>query len=169
MSNLLTFNILILAPVKRAKPARFTKNLLSRMENAKGPIALLLKFKENRIRVKVYTRKEHGIRGYITGFIEAFDKHFNLALIDCIEVWKRRKFQYSENKIPCLGQPTDCSKFLKKLGIKVPELTVKSLDRKNVQCTRKVQQLMIRGEEVVLIGEDNSTDELKDRMNILKV
>lgn len=139
------------------------------MDNAKGPIALLKKFKENRIRVKVLTRKEHGIRGYITGFIEAFDKHFNLALIDCIEVWKRRKFQYSENKIPSLGQPTDCSKFLKKLGIKVPVLTVQSLNRKNVQCTRQVQQLMIRGEEVVLIGEDNSADELKDRMNILKV
>lgn len=124
------------------------------MENSVGPIELLKKFKKDHTRVKVYTRKEHGIRGFMTGFIIAFDKHFNIALVDCVETWNRRKFKYSENNVANLGQPEDCSKLLNSMGIKVPELSVKSLDRKNVECTRKISQIVIRGEEVVLVGED---------------
>lgn len=124
------------------------------MENTKGPIALLNKFKSNRTRVKIYIRKEHGIRGTISGFIEAFDKHFNVALVDCIEVWKRRKFKFSDNSVALLGQPVDCSQLLRSMGIKVPEIATKSIDRKVVQCTRRFPQLMIRGEDVILIGEE---------------
>lgn len=42
------------------------------------------------------------------------------------------------------------------MGIKVPEISTKSINRKNVECTRKIPQLMIRGEDIVLIGEDKS-------------
>ena len=123
------------------------------MENSTGPISLLKKFKENRTRVKIYVRKEHGIRGFMTGFIEAFDKHFNIALVDCVEIWKRRKYKFSDNKV-VLGQPEDCSELLKSMGIKVPEISTKSINRKKVECTRKIPQLMVRGEEVVLVAED---------------
>lgn len=126
------------------------------METAKGPIALLNKFRMNRTRAKIYIRKEHGIRGYITGFIETFDKHYNIALVDCIEVWKRRKYKFSESNVSLLGQPGDCSQLLKSMRIKVPEISTKSVDRKVVECTRKIPQLMLRGENVILIGEDIS-------------
>lgn len=129
------------------------------MENAKGPLALLKKFKVNRCRVKIYVRKEHGVRGFVTGFIEAFDKHLNIALVDCVEQWKRRKYDYSDNQVAMLGEPKDCSKLLEKLGIKIPEIVAKSIDRKNVQCTRNVPKLMVRGEEVILIGEDKAEGE----------
>lgn len=125
------------------------------METAIGPIALLNKFRKNRTRVKIYIRKEHGIRGYITGFIETFDKHYNIALVDCIEVWKRRKYKFSESNVS-LGQPEDCSNLLKSMRIKIPEISTKSVDRKVVECTRKIPQLMLRGENVILIGEDFS-------------
>lgn len=124
------------------------------METVKGPIALLNKFKVNRTRVKIYVRKEHGIRGCLTGLIEAFDKHFNIVLVDCIEVWRRRKFKFSDNHVALLGQPQDCSTLLKSMGINVPEISAKSIDRKCVECTRKIPQLMIRGEDVVLVSED---------------
>lgn len=124
------------------------------MDNAKGPLALLKKFKDSRRRVKIYVRKEHGVRGFVSGFIEAFDKHLNIALVDCIEQWKRRKYNFSENKVALLGNPKDCSKLLEQMGIKIPKIETKSIDRKNVQCTRKIPQLMVRGEEVILIGED---------------
>lgn len=125
------------------------------MERATGPISLLNKFKVNRTRVKIYVRKEHGIRGTVTGFIEAFDKHLNIVLVDCIEVWKRRKFKFSDNNV-VLGPPQDCSNLLKSMGIKIPKITTKSINRKKVECTRRIPQLMLRGEEVVLVSEDQS-------------
>lgn len=126
------------------------------METAKGPLALLNKFKTNRTRVKVYIRKEHGIKGFICGLIEAFDKQMNLVLVDCVEVWKRRKHKFSENNVALLGPPEDCSSLLKSMKINVPETSTKSVDRKTVVCSRKIPQLMVRGEEVVLVGEDIS-------------
>jgi small nuclear ribonucleoprotein (snRNP)-like protein len=104
--------------------------------------------------VKIYVRKEHGIRGFITGFVEAFDKHFNIALVECNEVWKRRKFKFSDNNVALLGPPQDCSRLLKSMGIRVPDIVAKSLDRKTVECSRKLSQVVIRGEDVVLVAED---------------
>lgn len=137
------------------------------MEKASGPLALLQKFRSGRTRVKIYTRKEHGFRGTISGYIEAFDKHFNIALVDCIEIYQRRKFNFSESKVPLLGQPEDCTALLASMGIKVPEISVKSLDRKHVQCSRKLGQLVIRGEEIVLVAEDQ--EELGDRLDLIKL
>lgn len=123
------------------------------MEKAVGPLALLQKFRENRTKVKVYIRKEHGIRGFITGYLSFFDKHYNLALTDCTETWKRRKYKFSEANVAMPNQPKDCSKLLAKMGIKIPEISVKSINRKYVECTRKLNQVMIRGEDVILISE----------------
>lgn len=130
------------------------------MENSKGPISLLQKFRVNRTKVIVYVRKEHGIRGTIIGFLEAFDKHFNLALSECTETWKRRKFTFSDTKIIHPQPPQDCTEFLLKLGIKLPKISVKSLNRKYVECTREIGQLMIRGEDVILISEFNKNPQL---------
>lgn len=143
------------APVHRGPKAKYSRNVFTRMENAKGPLALLKKFKTNKTRVKIYVRKEHGVRGFISGFIEVFDKHLNIALVDCIEQWKRRKYKFSENKVALLGEPKDCSELLARMGIEIPKITTKSIDRKNVQCTRRLPHMMVRGEEVILIGEDN--------------
>jgi len=153
------------APVHRGPKMRLKRNIFSRMETVQGPTSLLNKFKVNRTRVKIYIRKEHGIRGSISGFIEAFDKHFNIALVDCIEVWKRRKFGFSDNKVALLGPPEDCSQLLHSMGIKVPEIATKSVNRKVVECTRKIPQLMVRGEDVILIGEDGF--ECKQKLDVM--
>lgn len=141
------------APIHRGPKAKYNRNILHRMDNFRGPTSLLNKFKVNKTRVKIYIRKQHGIRGHVTGFIEAFDKHFNIALVDCIEVWKRRKFKFSDSKVALLGPPEDCSDELAAMGINIPEITTKSINRKVVECSRVIPQMMIRGEEVILVGE----------------
>lgn len=48
---------------------------------------------------KVYTRNARGIRGHVEAYVVAFDKHWNLALEDCFEVWSRKV----KKKAPALG------------------------------------------------------------------
>lgn len=141
--------------VEKKTNAKFTKNLLKRWEAGyEGPLGTLQKFMDDRARVRIYTRKEHGIRGTVTGYIEAFDKHWNVAVTDCEEQWRRRKVCVSESKIVCGNAlPKDVAlRKLERMGIKPPEMSsVKSVNRKYVELTRKVPQLLVRGEQVVLI------------------
>lgn len=48
---------------------------------------------------KVYTRNARGIRGHVEAYVAAFDKHWNLALEDCFEIWTRKV----KRKAPALG------------------------------------------------------------------
>lgn len=129
-------------------------------QDQKGPISLLQKFFREQTRVRIYVRKEHGIRGYVTGFIEVYDKHPNIVLSDCIEVWNRRKYDYSDNKT-CLGKPQDCSRILEHMGFVIPIVNVKSISRKIVKCERTIPKMMIRGEDVVLICKDYEDTEVR--------
>lgn len=135
--------------------AKFTKNLLKRLEAGyEGPLGTLKKFMDDRVRVQIHVRKEHGVRGTITGFIEAFDKHWNIAVTEVVEKWRRRKVCVSESNV-IFGStlPEDVAlKKLERMGISMPQMTsVKSIDRKYVELTRNVPQLLIRGEQVVLV------------------
>jgi small nuclear ribonucleoprotein (snRNP)-like protein len=95
------------------------------------------------------------VRGYVTGFVEVFDCHFNIGLRDAFEVYTRRKYAFSENKISHLGEPKDCSALLRRMGIDLPSVeTTKSLNRKYVEIRRKCESLLIRGEQVVLVTMD---------------
>ncbi|XP_014665639.1 PREDICTED: serine/arginine repetitive matrix protein 2-like [Priapulus caudatus] len=79
-------------PVSSSKPhGKFTKNaqknVLRHMTSATGPLGVLNKCVQERIRVKVWTRSYNHIRGICTGYIVAFDKHWNLAMVDVDEVY----------------------------------------------------------------------------------
>lgn len=39
--------------------------------------------------LQVYTRSAASIRGFCVGFVEAFDKHWNVVLKDVFETWNR--------------------------------------------------------------------------------
>lgn len=83
--------------VKGHRKERHSRNILKKIERGfGGPIDMLKVYMTDRKRVKIYTRKEHGILGYITGFIESFDKHWNIVLSDVYEVWKRKKIHFCD-------------------------------------------------------------------------
>ncbi|XP_026186602.1 U7 snRNA-associated Sm-like protein LSm11 [Mastacembelus armatus] len=71
---------------KRQKPQ---KNVLTRMPLCKGsPLGELYRCVEERIRVKVHIRTFKGLRGVCSGFVVAFDKFWNMALVDVDETYR---------------------------------------------------------------------------------
>ncbi|KAL4240649.1 U7 snRNA-associated Sm-like protein Lsm11 [Mactra antiquata] len=68
--------------------AKYTRvrNVLTRMEGfKKGPFSLMRRCVEERLRVIVVVRAAVAIRSRCRGYIVAFDKHFNMALMDVDE------------------------------------------------------------------------------------
>lgn len=122
--------------------------------------------------MQIFTRNVTTINGYATGFIEAFDKHWNIVLADVCEVWKRKKFHYCSKAVMKSPQQYDdaddddvinsdkryehelfkeCMQRLKMLKITPPTIAVKSLNRKMVECSRNVPKLLIRGEQIATV------------------
>ncbi|GAB0100173.1 U7 snRNA-associated Sm-like protein Lsm11 [Sergentomyia squamirostris] len=141
--------------VKGHKKAKHSKNVLNIMVNFEGPLEKLYEFLQKTIRVKIYIRHNHGVRGYVTGFIEIFDKHWNMVLSDVEECYRRRKYAYTEEKTNYALPGDDCSERLKELGIELPQILVKSLNRKNIECRRRIPQLLLRGEQIALVTQYN--------------
>lgn len=139
------------------------RNLYTHMASAEGPLAFLHKYlpapeQVQQTRVRVYLRKQHGIGGSIEGELVAYDKQWNLLLKNAVEIWQRRKYKYGEQKIINENPATEeCTARLRQLGISLPVVHVKSLNRKNVQLRREIPQVMVRGENVVLISCINNS------------
>lgn len=126
-------------PIK-ARERTVAKNVLTRMNNVKGPMSLLQRCMNDRIRIKVLTRNMAGIRGYCVGYLLAFDKHFNMALEDVTEVWTRKK----HIKTPPLGPSEE-------VDVPIPRVRVRSIDKKTEECERFIKQMMMRGEHVAMV------------------
>lgn len=112
--------------------------------------------------LQIHTRNVTTINGFTTGFIEAFDKHWNIVLTDVIEIWRRKKFHYCPKTILPSDHRDDkqfaeCMRRLQRLNVTVPAVTAKSLNRKLVECTRIVPKLLIRGEQIATIILDSET------------
>lgn len=96
--------------------------------------------------------------------IEAFDKHWNIVLTDVFEVWKRKKFHHcTKAAITTATDDSDrlamCMERLKMLKITLPAVSVKSISRKHVECSRNVPKLLIRGEQIATIILDRRDNE----------
>ncbi|XP_068202355.1 U7 snRNA-associated Sm-like protein LSm11 isoform X2 [Palaemon carinicauda] len=87
----------------RGRGRKRARNVLNRMEEIEGPLAVLRRCQQENIRVKVYTRNQSEIRGLLTGYVIAFDKHWNLALRDVDEVFQKK----IRCKTPALGDVSD--------------------------------------------------------------
>ncbi|KAM6952183.1 U7 snRNA-associated Sm-like protein LSm11 [Lycodopsis pacificus] len=71
---------------KRQKPQ---KNVLTRMPLCTGsPLGELYRCVKERIRVKVHIRTFKGLRGVCSGFVVAFDKFWNMAMVDVDETYR---------------------------------------------------------------------------------
>lgn len=133
------------------------RNLYTHMASTEGPLALLQRFIPAEqilsiARIRVYLRYKHGIGGKIEGDLIAFDKQWNLLMKNVVETWQRRKYRYGDQSISGDPAEEECCARLQQLGISFPLVHVKSLNRKNVELRRNIPQLMIRGENVVLIS-----------------
>nr|XP_057919726.1 U7 snRNA-associated Sm-like protein LSm11 [Doryrhamphus excisus] len=164
---------------RRQKPQ---KNVLTRMTLCKGsPLGELYRCVEERIRVKVHIRTFKGLRGVCSGFIVAFDKFWNMAMVDVDETYRE----------PLLGEALYHEKALtitrlfEKLKLqessgredtttqhsgqgetsKSPPSTLKATSKHSTarpargDCktygkvqTRHVNQLFIRGESILLVN-----------------
>ena len=63
----------------------------------KGPLSVLNKAFIGRKRVRILIRYVNGIRGTLTGYLVAFDKHMNMILRDVDEVYSPRHVNKSSN------------------------------------------------------------------------
>ena len=125
-------------------PKKKEKNLLTYMESQKnGPMAILQKCVANQTRIKVQVRKLDGIRGTCTGTLVAFDKHWNLAMMDVDETFNRRR-----NPRPEIDHD---KKFPKTEKVGDSTIRVLKIRRSTELCQRHVPQIVLRGEHVALV------------------
>ncbi|XP_077466529.1 U7 snRNA-associated Sm-like protein LSm11 [Stigmatopora argus] len=76
-------------PTPRQRQHKPIKNVLTRMTSCQGsPMGELHRCVEQRIRVKVHIRTFKGLRGVCSGFVVAFDKFWNLAMVDVDETYR---------------------------------------------------------------------------------
>lgn len=132
---------------------RHERNILKQInEITCGPMNALRNYVENKVRVKVLVRREHGVKGHLEGVLQCFDRFWNLLLTNVTEQYVQRKTKYSEQKVADLPVAIDCSQHLLKLGLSLPLIkNTRSIKRKNIEITRILPQTFIRGEHVVLI------------------
>ncbi|CAH0600889.1 unnamed protein product [Chrysodeixis includens] len=126
-----------------------TRNLLTRMDAMEGPLGVLRECVDKRLRLKIITRHGTGIRGVLHATLVAFDKQWNMALSDILEVWKRKG--HRKRKVPPgLGTPVE--KGTAATISSVPAVTETPLGKGVWECTRYIPQMMVRGEHVVLVN-----------------
>ncbi|MCO5569399.1 hypothetical protein L7F22_023111 [Adiantum nelumboides] len=78
---------------KAAERERHVKIFDKIAEKSKqGPLSLLAECYQCKLRIKVWTRHTHGVRGTLTGSLIAFDKHINLVLRDIDEEYSVRRW-----------------------------------------------------------------------------
>ncbi|CAH0385755.1 unnamed protein product [Bemisia tabaci] len=131
-------------------PRKPLRNVLTRMEECtEGPLSFIRDCMKRKIRVKVFNRNHTGIRGYCEAFIAAFDKHLNLALVDVQECWTRKK----RRKTTALAGLTLVEN--RHPHMRIPRIRIISSTSKVETCQRYVPQLLMRGEQVVMVAAQN--------------
>ena len=86
------------ADASAPKKMSLFQSMSSRYESPKsGPLSLLYSILATRSRVRVMVRYVDCVRGVLTGQLVAFDKHFNMILMDADEVYTGRVTRHGES------------------------------------------------------------------------
>ncbi|KAI5752017.1 hypothetical protein M8J77_012946 [Diaphorina citri] len=126
---------------------RTKKNVLTKLESiTRGPLLALKNCMIQKIPVKVITRNHSSVRGYCTGIIILFDKHWNIALTDVREVWTRPK-----KKLKSIYMDTPGNEYQVKHRCCIPPVKILERTKKTELCERRMDQILIRGEQVVSV------------------
>jgi len=110
---------------------------------AKGPLSMLYRALHGNKRVKIVTRNDKGVRGCMECNISAFDKYFNFVAHDIEETYMvrvRKEKEYVNGN----GQ------------------TKTRRRRVTEHRERKLSQMFLRGESVVLVSLAEESDEEED-------
>lgn len=147
----------------RSRGRKQFRHVLRRMEeftSVSGPLFVLRQCRDQQARVKVWTRGPAGVRGVLTGFIAAFDKHWNLALTDVDEQFTRRRAR----KAPVRGgteprsAPGPAAAEAREWRVGESVVRILKLKRKVEVCVRHAPQLLLRGEHVVMVARQETAD-----------
>ena len=116
------------------------ETLLQESVKEKGPLSLLARAMEERRRVRVRTRHASGVRGEAYAYVKAFDRHLNLILADVTETSSQR------------------ARIQRRCGTSNEEGKTKNA-HKLVWRTRRLAQIFVRGEQVVLVAVEGDREE----------
>lgn len=129
-----------------------------------GPFALLYNALQNRKRVRIVIRYVNSIRGILTGYLIAFDKHFNLLLRDVEETYTPRVIENHESS-PRQHTNAEQEVARRLLG----RTSSKPSNTNDIHWTvrqRHMSQLLVRGDNVVnvyLAEQEQSAFPVTDR------
>jgi len=119
---------------------------------AQGPMAALGRFAAANDRVEVRTRGIDRVRGVCTGFLVAFDKYWNLVLVDVDEKFVRRRRGKQTLDGPVTEGPRlEDGMRTERMGDSL--VLIRQTKRKTLVCERHVAQLLVRGEHVVAVSK----------------
>ena len=154
---------------RRQKPPKNVLTFMQKTSDKGGPMALLARCVQEQTRVKVMVRGVDRIRGHVTGFLVAFDKHWNMALVDAEETFRRMR----RVKSPPVAE-AQVIKDMKSMRLSAGSVNkskrgssaaVKTRDtivgystvhviekkRKSDICKRHIPQILLRGEHVASV------------------
>ncbi|MCO5584457.1 hypothetical protein L7F22_038385 [Adiantum nelumboides] len=83
-------SVLLQKAAERERQVKIFDKIAEKLKQ--GPLSLLVECYQRKLRIKVWTRHTHGVRGTLTGSLIAFDKHINLVLRDIDEEYSVRRW-----------------------------------------------------------------------------
>ncbi len=138
---------------KRRQQGNVLTFMAAQSAEGAGPMSLLARCVRDKLRVTVVTRGPGRVRGRLSAYLLAFDKHWNLALGDVDEEFTRKR-----HGKPCLNGTKESDSSLSPRSETMGDCIVRvdKCRRKTLQCRRHAHQLLLRGEHVVLVATNDS-------------
>nr|XP_039265187.1 U7 snRNA-associated Sm-like protein LSm11 [Styela clava] len=131
----------------RSQRTRTRKTLFTSMEKlSEGPYSLIHRIVREHLRCNVYVRDFCGLRGVCSGYVVAFDRFTNLAMVDVDETFRK----------PPLGKVADHQKQLTVASLMdaMKNISLGNTSSKVTQFKKTVQHRATTGVQIVATASD---------------